>query len=133
MGGNAAVLMEHFLYLMPLFVTMRKAGRSAHVAGYKNLLVFGDYAAGTPPVAGSPFGDGFANLHKILIPAWPLIPAHFILPQFVCYYSQYAPFIHIPQVSFTKISHEDTKENDEILRIPFKYFINSLRLCAKSS
>jgi len=47
--------MEHFLELMPNFVTVGQARGRAHIAGNQQLVVPGDNAARTPPAAGGAF------------------------------------------------------------------------------
>jgi hypothetical protein len=61
---------------VPDIVAVGKAGGSANITCDQNLFVLGDYAAGTPPLAGRPFGNGFAHLHKVFVPAWPFIFTH---------------------------------------------------------
>jgi sugar phosphate isomerase/epimerase len=64
---------EHLFELVPSFVAVGQPGWSAHVSGYEDLVVLGDDAAGTSPVAGGALGNGVAHLHKILVPAWAAI------------------------------------------------------------
>jgi hypothetical protein len=82
MGGNIAVLVEHFFKQMPDVVAVGKAGGRAYIACNQNLLVLGDYAAGAPPLAGRPLGNGFAHFHKVFVPAWSFIFAH-LYPLFI--------------------------------------------------
>jgi len=72
-GGNGTILVEHLFELMADIVTVGKAGGSPDVACYQKLVVLGDDAAGTAPVTGSPFGNGIADLHKVLVPGGPFV------------------------------------------------------------
>jgi len=73
MGGNGAVLVHHLFELMAGIVAVGKAGGRSNVTCYKELVIPGDDAARTATVAGGPLGNGVADLHKILIPAWAFI------------------------------------------------------------
>jgi hypothetical protein len=73
MSCDTSILMNHFFDLMSHFVAVGEPGRSPDIAGNQELVVFGNDAAGSSPVAGSPLGDGFANFHKIFIPARPYV------------------------------------------------------------
>jgi hypothetical protein len=64
---------KHFFELMACFVTVGKAGRGPHIAGYEELISQGNYTAGTPPAAGCPFGNCIADFHEVFIPAGPFV------------------------------------------------------------
>jgi hypothetical protein len=83
MGSNIAVFMDSFFELMPNLVAVGKACGGSDVTCYQNLPVFGNYAAGSSSFAGRPFGNGFADFHKIFVPTRPLVFAHYrSFPQF---------------------------------------------------
>lgn len=49
-------------------VAVRKAGRASYVAGDQNLVVAGDDAAASSPVASGALGDSARDFHKVFVP-----------------------------------------------------------------
>jgi hypothetical protein len=86
MGGNASILMDHFFELMARFVAVGKSGGRSYIAGYQELVIFGNDAPGSPPVTGCPFRYGVTDFHKIFIPTGPDICAFLhdtLIPQYL--------------------------------------------------
>jgi hypothetical protein len=45
MGGNASIFVDHLFKLMPCLITMGQPSRSAHIAGYEDLVILGNDTA----------------------------------------------------------------------------------------